>query len=231
MPKKAQSSSFYPDNWPTSLPYLSSPIIAPPLPKDILSSARALTPTSCAIEPDVETITSPQTPYPNIHITPITDPNHPAYKQCGLFTTRAHAPGTFICLYLGLVHDTTTLDNNSKEDDDKAQSVSAVSQHSHSDYDLSLDRDLGLAIDAATMGNEARFINDYRGVADRPNAEFRDRKERGVGVFVKRAAKNKAGEEILVSYGRGFWSARRVEESVGEEEEGGVEGGVEESTS
>ncbi|RMD40560.1 hypothetical protein DV735_g4570, partial [Chaetothyriales sp. CBS 134920] len=100
------------------------------------------------------------------------------------------------------------------------------------------------------MGNEARFINDYRGVADRPNAEFRDvivlhnggnkggsgkKKERGVGVFVKKASKSKAskrkqgskredddvgirkGEEILVSYGRGFWSARRVEDEGVEE--------------
>ena len=95
------------------------------------------------------------------------------------------------------------------------------------------------------MGNEARFINDYRGIADQPNAEFRDvivkgqggKKERGVGVFVKAAKKNKKGklrkedevgikkgEEILVSYGRGFWSARRAEAEaeVGEEASGEV---------
>ena len=101
------------------------------------------------------------------------------------------------------------------------------------------------------MGNEARFINDYRGITSRPNAEFRDVfvirngvKERGVGVFVKAAKEVKGkkgsgngngkgkgegkvgkkaemsgiakGEEVLVSYGRGFWCFRR------EEMEGGV---------
>ncbi|RMZ86464.1 hypothetical protein DV736_g6313, partial [Chaetothyriales sp. CBS 134916] len=232
MPKKAGS---YPENWPTSLPYLSNAIIAPPLPKDILST-RALAASCCAIEPNAATIREPQTPYTNIHITPITDPNHPAYRQCGLFTRRGHGPDTFICLYLGLVHDTTADAAAARSDKD----VSSPSPHVHSDYDLSLDRDLGLAIDAAAMGNEARFINDYRGIADRPNAEFRDvivvrgkggTKERGVGVFVKTAKKDgkkrqgqkgkkeddvgiSKGEEILVSYGRGFWSARRVEAST-----------------
>ncbi|RMZ74907.1 hypothetical protein DV737_g5622, partial [Chaetothyriales sp. CBS 132003] len=193
MPQKAKS---YPDNWPASLPYLSKAIIGPPLSKDILSTP---------------------------------------YGQCGLFTTRGHAPDSFICLYLGLVHDTTAA---AAAGSDKESS--SLSQHAHSDYDLSLDRELGLAIDAAAMGNEARFINDYRGVADRPNAEFRDviivhgkggKKERGVGVFVKAAKKDgkrrqgqkvkreddigiRKGEEILVSYGRGFWSARRMEEST-----------------
>ena len=53
-------------------------------------------------------------------------------------------------------------------------------------YDLSLTRHPNpLSIDAAKSGNEARFINDYRGVADRPNAEFRElwderRGERGM---------------------------------------------------
>lgn len=91
------------------------------------------------------------------------------------------------------------------------------------------------------MGNEARFINDYRGVADRPNAEFKEvwnerRKERGMvsqptadqlsfsvtvtyvvsqGVWVLPEGKSgkgkgiKKGQEILVSYGRGFWGARK----------------------
>ena len=77
------------------------------------------------------------------------------------------------------------------------------------------------------MGNEARFINDYRGVRDAgPNAEFRDcwvRVGRGVvekrvGVYVmspglsgKRAKGIAKGEEIVVSYGKGFWRARRRE--------------------
>lgn len=89
----------------------------------------------------------------------------------------------------------------------------------HSDYDLSLDRDIGLSVDAATCGNESRCANDYRGIAERPNAEFRDcyinvpslkragglKWERRVGIFVlgpgkagKRKAGIRAGEEVLI---------------------------------
>jgi hypothetical protein len=89
---------------------------------------------------------------------------------------------------------------------------------------MNLDRTIGLSIDAAHEGNESRCANDYRGVADRPNAEFRDcfvavpsgkraagvRWERRVGLFVlpagragKRAGGIREGEEILVSYGKG----------------------------
>lgn len=209
-----------PDNWPTSIPYLSAPVISQDVPKDILST-RALS--SPSLELNTVTIGTPTTPYSNIRITPINDYSHPACGQCGLFTTRTHPPDSFICLYLGLVHSTS------------ADSIAKPASETHepkSDYDLSLDRELGLAVDAANMGNEARFINDYRGVADRPNAEFRDviikakggKKERGVGVFVKATKKDKKGKtkkddnmaivkgaEILVSYGRGFWSARRTE--------------------
>lgn len=96
--------------------------------------------------------------------------------------------------------------------------------HASSNYDLSLDREMGIGIDADKKGNEARFINDYRGVGERPNAEFREiwdvgRKERGMGVWVLpegRSGRGKGGvrkgEEILVSYGRGFWGARKDEE-------------------
>ena len=88
-----------------------------------------------------------------------------------------------------------------------------------SDYDIALDREAGVSVDAARMGNEARFVNDYRGIRDEgPNAEFRDcwvGREKCVGVFVlgagwsgKRSKGIPKGEEILVSYGRGFWRER-----------------------
>lgn len=108
-----------------------------------------------------------------------------------------------------------------------------------SDYDLWLDRDADVAVDAARQGNEARFVNDFRGVEARANAEFRSVFcERWgqvcVGVWVlgttgKRKKKKKKmgggvaggkgsgdggirkGEEILVSYGKGFWEERRRE--------------------
>lgn len=117
--------------------------------------------------------------------------------------------------------------------------------HANSNYDLSLDRELGIGIDADKCGSEARFINDYRGVAGAPNAEFREiwdgnRGEKGMGVFVLREGKGgkgkhgkgkgdggnigkgiKKGEEILVSYGRGFWGARKEEDDGGGNENSG----------
>lgn len=106
-----------------------------------------------------------------------------------------------------------------------------------SDYDLSLDAEAGVGIDAGRGGNEARFVNDYRGIeAGGPNAEFREVwvqrgkvVEKGMGVFVLGAGKSGRrargigrGREVLVSYGKGFWRLRGMGEGEGRsEEEGG----------
>jgi hypothetical protein len=144
-------------------------------------------------------------PYGNVRITPVTDVSHPAYGQHALCTTQHLLPDTFIMPYLGYVHNQKDIDETS-------------------DYDLSLDREFGIGVDATTMGNESRFINDYRGVSTAPNAEFRDiffdigtgKVDKRVGVFVlsagksgKRAKGIGRGQEILVSYGKGFWSERQ----------------------
>ncbi|KXS94439.1 hypothetical protein AC578_5195 [Pseudocercospora eumusae] len=151
---------------------------------------------------------------PHVQILTINDDKHPAFGQRGLFAAEDLIPDQFVLLYLGKVHSNSLSDTNP-----------------HSDYDLSLDRDIGLSVDAAEEGNESRCANDYRGIAERPNAEFRDcyiqvpstkradgvRWERRVGIFVLSAGKAglrkggiKAGKEILVSYGKGFWEGRKL---------------------
>lgn len=97
-----------------------------------------------------------------------------------------------------------------------------------SDYDLCLQREDGdvIGIDATTSGNEARFVNDYRGVLERPNAVFELRTwdlpgGRGQGVRMAIFAGPKGvpkGEEICVSYGRGFWDSRRKEAEAAAEQ-------------
>lgn len=158
---------------------------------------------------NVEYLPAPSLPSPLVKITPIQDPSHPAHGQYGLFSTQNLQPDSFILFYLGFTH--------TKEDTDPT-----------SDYDLSLDRELGIGVDATKSGNEARFINDYRGVAEAPNAEFRDcwvktsqGPQKRVAVFVLSAGKSKKrskgigkGQEILVSYGKGFWHERRTDEST-----------------
>ncbi len=65
------------------------------------------------------------------------------------------------------------------------------------------------------MGNEARFINDYRGIKSKPNALFKEgRKANGeLRMSVWSDSEGiKKGEEILVSYGKSWWRARTTDQ-------------------
>lgn len=205
-----------PRNWPENLPYLTCPAYSFYLSKFQLQILR----TKPCSSPDLREIPRDLKPGPclNVKITLISDPRHPAYGQAGLFATRSLPPSTLILPYLGEVHPSDS------------------AAHASSDYDLWLDHGGDLAVDASDRGNEARFVNDYRGVpgATRPNAEFCEvwdvrRGEKGMAVFVLPAGKREKGkgvgvakgQEILVSYGKGFWSKRREEmEKEDEEAEG-----------
>ncbi len=157
---------------------------------------------------------TPRGPCSLVKITPITISSHPANGQFGLFAAKDLKPGTFILQYVGEIH-ASALTISFPQD-----TPTNIEPHANSNYDLSLDRELGIGIDADRKGNESRFINDYRGIAERPNAEFKEiwnerRSERGMGVRVLPEGKSgkgkgiRKGEEILVSYGKGFWDARR----------------------
>ncbi|KAF9014999.1 hypothetical protein BDQ17DRAFT_1385822 [Cyathus striatus] len=123
----------------------------------------------------------------------ITDPSHPACGQHGLFAARKIPPRTRILDYIGELHA-----------DDRPTS----------DYDLSLYRTqdgTSIGVDASAMGNEARFVNDYRGIAQKPNAKFNDNRlssgELRISIWSTDREIRK-GEEILVSYGKSWWKAR-----------------------
>lgn len=188
MPRSSQT----PTNWPEDIVYLTKPVYGKSVQVDKLQAADATLP--------VHQTTNSS----NIQILSISDKPHPAYGQKGLFASHTLKPDTFICFYLGFVHGAAETDPASN-------------------FDLSLDRGLQISVDATQMGNEARFINDYRGIREGPNAEFRDclaavdgKPERRIGVFVlsagKKGGKRARGigkaEEIVVSYGKGFWSHR-----------------------
>lgn len=203
-----QQKTSAPKNWPESIVYLTTPAYSPRLTKAQVQAIRI----KDANLPEIPRDLKPG-PCPLVKITPISDSQHPAYGQAGLCTTRALPPGRLIMPYLGELHP------------------SSASSHSQSDYDLWLSRTADVAVDAARMGNEARFVNDYRGVPgqSRPNAEFREvwdarRGEMTMAVFVLPAGKKVTakggsggagiakGEEILVSYGKGFWEKRKEED-------------------
>ncbi|KIW05655.1 uncharacterized protein PV09_03521 [Verruconis gallopava] len=195
-----KSRDAQPKGWPQDVQYLSAPSYAQQMSKQTFMALHT--------KPNnAETIAMVNGPSSNVEIRTIAVSTHPAYGQHGLFARKDLPPGSFILFYVGVVH--------TEEDSDCT-----------SDYDLSLDRELGVGIDAAKAGNEARFINDYRGISAKgPNAEFRevwvdrgkDVYERRMAVFVlpagksgKRASGIRKGEEILVSYGKGFWKERQA---------------------
>ncbi|KAF2240846.1 hypothetical protein BU26DRAFT_194360 [Trematosphaeria pertusa] len=199
-PGSPSTASGIPKGWPQDVVYLRAPSYSRKLKSDIINSL--ILPKSNPSQGEPARKTGGL--YSNIKITPIASNSHPAIGQYGLFANQHLLPDSFVLSYLGYVHDQTDTDETS-------------------DYDLSLDREHGIGVDASKMGNEARFINDYRGVSNSPNAEFRNilvdvghgKVEKRMGVFVlsagksgKRAKGITKGDEILVSYGKGFWSGR-----------------------
>lgn len=194
MPKKETSSSdgtSTPTGWPTDVKYIVNQTYASQLPSKLAMRVRGTgaksSSSKCAW----------------VKIESITSASHPADGQRGLFATRKIPPNTHVLDYLGEVHS---------------------DEREESDYDLSLlrlntsevvemgvgDEPVSIGVDAQDMGNEARFINDYRGVAESPNVEFKDHVVNGelkMGVFSGPKGVGK-GKEILVSYGKGWWKAR-----------------------
>lgn len=182
-----------PPRWPPHLTYLPEPRYHSSVSKEV----RAIicpSPAECAQPP-------PHGPQrPPVGIQSISDPSHPACGQFGLFATKKIPPRTLILDYIGEIHC-----------DDRLGS----------DYDLSLYRtadNVSIGVDAQYAGNEARFVNDFRGVKPKPNAFFQERRtERNeLRMSVWSGSETiKKGDELLVSYGKSWWRAR---DSTGDQE-------------
>ena len=85
----------------------------------------------------------------------------------------------------------------------------------HGQYAMTLDApeaDVELQIDAKHVGNESRFINDFRGVAPRPNVAFVTTADvtKGLWVDVQVIEPISAGDEIVVDYGDSFSRLQRT---------------------
>jgi len=123
----------------------------------------------------------------------ITDSSHPAYPAYGLFASRKLTSHEKIIDYHGYV----TMNG----DEDK-----------HSDFTYCF-ANRRLVIDANKVGSIARFCNDFRGIRDKPNAEFFEYRDKAgdlkCAIRVRKEIKAIAkGEEICVNYGKGFWVHR-----------------------
>lgn len=184
-PKRLPQSSRSPPRWPAHLEYLEQPRYHTSVPKHV---RELICP---ALTRNASAQAHPQKAPVAIQL--ISDSSHPACGQYGLFATKKIPPRTLLIDYIGEVHC-----------DDRPES----------DYDLSLHRTpdhVSVGIDAQLCGNEARFINDYRGVKLKPNALFQERTtesgELRMSVW-SGSEPIKKGEELLVSYGKSWWRAR-----------------------
>ena len=131
---------------------------------------------------------APPRPTGAVRIDAVTRPGHPCVGQRGLFAAAALRTGARLLRYCGV-------------------SQPRCGDDGDGGYRFALKGELEIDIDALCAGNESRFINDYRGTADRPNVQFiearSDAGELEVWVEVQRPIA--AGEEILVSYGSRYF--------------------------
>ena len=206
-----------PSGWPEGVTYLTRSQLSPVFPATLLPFLFK--------DPRVSLFQPKPTDHPpHLAIKRITWPSHPACGQHGLFTKKKLAGLTLILPYLGIIH-ATFIPAESDQPGDAEDDGGVNDPHAKSDYDLCLARisaydernpfpwkHVSLGVDASTAGNAGRFVNDYRGIASEPNAEFRlgngDSGELRMEIWTLKKSIAK-GEEILVSYGKGFWAARR----------------------
>ncbi|WRT66337.1 uncharacterized protein IL334_003292 [Kwoniella shivajii] len=218
-----------PPNWPESITYIQKPRLSTNFPSPLIP----LISPSGSFNPSI-------TKHPShVQIRCISQVSHPANGQNGLFAKTKIKPNELIIPYNGVIHSSfisentyhddqakNGMDNDNVKGNDK-QRPDELDEHEESDYDLSLLRisssqinnpfpgyHVSIGIDAAQMGNAARFVNDYRGVKNQPNAEFRigngEKGELRMEIWtLKKSMGISKGDEILVSYGKGWWGSRK----------------------
>ncbi|SPO28863.1 uncharacterized protein UTRI_05159_B [Ustilago trichophora] len=156
---------------------------------------------------------------------------HPSAGSYGLFAGQDLPCNTFIRPYLGVLHTKADADFHSTYDlslchdprmaasdspDDAATELKNLSLAG--DKDKSQDEHhnpTALYIDSRHWGNESRFVNDYRGIASKPNVEFRsfiqlsddsqqaERPKFQMGLFATRPIRK--GQELVINYGKSYW--------------------------
>lgn len=139
----------------------------------------------------------------SVYFKRITNPNHPAHGEFGLYCSLPGGapPGSWLLDYVGRV-------------------MLGEDQDTRSDYVSDFGEKSELACDANSYGNESRFLNDFRNTGKHPNVEFNLRRDKngelrqGVYVKQKKDAREegfdgvKQHEELLVSYGKSYWRSR-----------------------
>ncbi len=141
----------------------------------------------------VERIT-PELHYRGVSPHPLSQSSYVSRPQCGLFATEDIAEGIDVGEYVGqlqVMSDTGVL--NSKE----------------VEYTWLLKNGpFVFEVNSKKWASEIALVNDYRGLAPRPNVTCGVCIHRGRYHLVYRSIKPiLRGEEVLVNYGEGYWSS------------------------
>lgn len=120
---------------------------------------------------------------PGVIVKKINEPNNILHNQFGLFATKKFDEYDIIGQYTGKL---VTPDKGGRY--------------------VSCSENCG--IDALDIGNELRFINDYRNISSTENVVLRttyiDKKPRVVFVVTQNIEE---GDQLLTDYGKGYWEA------------------------
>ena len=122
-----------------------------------------------------------------VEIRRINNISHPVNNHFGLYATKEWEPIEIVGQYTGEL----------KTGDVGGRYVASITPYTtHSLYH----------IDAENIGNEMRFINDYRGISSEPNVKltstFIDRLPRVIVITIKPIH---IDEELLLDYGEDYW--------------------------
>ncbi|KAI8823538.1 uncharacterized protein EV422DRAFT_359422 [Fimicolochytrium jonesii] len=174
--------------WPADFPYLLEYEWAPTIQSDIRQRYVGWCAFADEDEIDRKSVSRSEG---HLCVREITDQGHPARGEGGLFAARQIKQFQFIVDYVGVIRLTSEIPANLT-------------------YTLSFHGNL--SVDASIRGNEGRFINDWHGIASRPNAAFDTYRDVETGqVRVGAFSLNRTiepGEEIVVPYGAEFWGAK-----------------------
>ena len=188
IPERPQNKHF-PDNWPEGVRFCSS----------------------LEFRSTEDYIKNLSVPYsiPNIEIRKIDRPSHPCYgvgknEQFGVFALDNFTQGHEFGHYTGEVKRRTQF---LKEVDKKSKGTR---------YHMNFGRDEDFVIDAEECGNELRYVNDYRNIADEANVEFvlKDDRSRGLLSAVLQVKTSiMKGDELLCDYGQDYWERQGMEKT------------------
>ncbi|KAI9004771.1 hypothetical protein BC832DRAFT_520054, partial [Gaertneriomyces semiglobifer] len=187
-----------PEGWPASVAYITELRWADDIPDNDRRPFQqgSLSATQRLADVPIRQVPLWDRPSPNVRIMRIQDSRHPACGEDGVFAVQNLEPFTYLMDYLGTVHYAARSEDGTDYLEDDGYTVSFH---------------YPLLISGLTHGNEARFINDYRGISSRPNAFFETYRRPDGGVRVGCWTLNRAvqsGEEIVVTYGTDYWKLR-----------------------